>query len=639
MKKIISILLLIGYLPLFAQEDPAATQESEGTGLKEIIIEGNRIQVPFSQITRDIQVVTRKQIEELPVKSLNEVLAYVSGIDIRQRGPFGTQADISIDGGTSEQTIILINGVKLLDAQTAHNMMNVPVPLSAIDHIEVLRGAAARVYGINALTGAINIVTRKEKHSFITADVQGGSSLKHKDHDDGTGIYGGGSAAVTANIGDQKQTHLFAVSQDHYNGQRYNSASANSRLFYNGNYNFNSDNSLQLMAGYARSRFGANGFYAAPGDINSEELVRTSVFSISSKHQWGRVTVTPRISDRYGEDDYRYFKDDLGRARSQHYTNALMPELNAGVKTKIGTVGLGWESRIERISSSNIGRHHRSNHGAYAELRSHPGTKIRRSVGLYANYNTDFGWQFYPGADAAWLINTHWKISGNIGSGQRIPSFTDLYLNQLPGNIGNESLQPESAWNYQGNVQFNKGNLNTQVGYFYRNITGFIDWVRQDDTHPYSPVNFGRNKMQGLYIRTQQEFDFGNQRSLSYTFSYNYLHPDIATLPGDQSKYVLESLKHQFIAGIHYRLKRLSLQAENRWLKRELAGGYDVADIRINYQWPRFILYSEVSNLFNAEYREAGAVPMPLRWISVGIRVNISFLPDPAKRSAPVGVF
>src|SRR5690606_23168265 len=101
--------------------------------------------------------------------------SYISGVDIRQRGPFGTQTDISIDGGTSEQTLVLLNGVKMIDAQTAHNMMNIPVPLSAIDHIEVLRGAAARIYGINALTGAINIVTKKGTRSSVAADVQVGS--------------------------------------------------------------------------------------------------------------------------------------------------------------------------------------------------------------------------------------------------------------------------------------------------------------------------------------------------------------------------------------------------------------------------------------------------------------------------------
>src|SRR5690606_18256843 len=120
----------------------------------------------------------------------------------------------------------------------------------------------------------------------------------------------------------------------------------------NGNYDFDTKNSIQAMAGYARSYFGANGFYAAPGDRNSEELVKSSIFSLSSKHKWGNFMISPRISNRYGEDDYRYYKDDLSKGRSLHYTNALMLELNSSLKTDIGTFGFGWESRLEKINSS-----------------------------------------------------------------------------------------------------------------------------------------------------------------------------------------------------------------------------------------------------------------------------------------------
>lgn len=374
------------------------------------------------------------------------------------------------------------------------------------------------------------------------------------------------------------------------------------------------------MAGYARSHYGANGFYAAPGDLNSAEIVESSVFSLSSRHRFGNFILSPRISDRYGEDDYRYFKDDLSKARSLHYTNALMMELNGSLNTSIGTIGLGWESRLEKISSSNIGKHSRDNHGAYAELKTGIGPKLEGTIGLYANYNTDYDWQLYPGLDLAYQIDTHWKISGTVGSGERVPSFTDLYLNQLPGNIGNAEIQPESAWNYEANIQYNKKSLKIQTGYFYRSISDFIDWVRADASEPYSPVNFGKNKIHGIYGRIQQNFDLGAKQSLGYHISYNYLHPVIDRTTDTQSKYTLESLKHQFIAGINYTIHNLSFQLENRLLKRELAEAYDVADIRANYQIKNALVYLEVNNLFDAQYTEAGAVPMPTRWFGLGVR-------------------
>ncbi len=623
MKKAILSLGFLSTICIFAQQNNGGTDsEIRSTEVDEVLIQGNRLQTPFSEATRDIQVITQKQIEALPAKSLNEVLSYISGVDIRQRGPFGTQSDISIDGGTSEQTIVLINGVKMIDAQSAHNMMNLPIPLSAIDHIEVIRGAAARIYGINALTGAVNIVTKKGERLSVTADLLAGSSFQPKDEGDGSGIYAGNAAEVTGIFGTAQQNQLFSVAYSDYNGQRYNSAGKNTRVFYNGNYALNKNNSIQAMAGYIHNHFGANGFYAAPGDVNSEEVTKSSVFSLSSRHTFGNFTLSPRISDRYGEDDYRYFRDNLSKGRSIHYANALMLELNSSLKTGIGTFGFGVESRLEKINSSNIGEHERDNHGMYAELKTGFGERIKGTAGVYGNYNTDFGYQVYPGIDLAYLLNDYWKISANIGSGQRIPSFTDLYLNQRPGNVGNALLQPESAWNYEGNVQFNKGNVQFKTGYFYRTINEFIDWVRENPSQPYSPENLGQTQMQGIYARLQQDFKVTDTQSFGYDLSYNYLNPSFETSAEKQSKYILESLKHQVIAGIHYTINDFSFQIKNRLLKRELGDSYNVADVRLNYKVQDILLYSEVTNLFNASYVEAGAVPMPTRWFSFGVKLQ-----------------
>src|SRR5699024_10290040 len=280
----------------WAQEEKPSQLHHE---LDEVIIHGNRIEIPFVESARDIQIISQEQIAKMPVRSVNELLTYVGGLDVRQRGPFGGQADVSIDGGTFEQSLVLLNGIKLIDDQTAHIMMNIPVPIDAIERVEVLKGAAARIYGVNALTGAINIVTKKESTSFVSAHLYSGSSFKRKEEEDGSGIYGGGGLQLVGNYGDEQQNHLFALSQDSYNGQRYNTALNNSRFFYNGNYYLDNQHSVQALIGHIDNRFGANGFYAAPGDKDSEEIDKTTLFSLSSKHRWGDLTLMPRISHRY----------------------------------------------------------------------------------------------------------------------------------------------------------------------------------------------------------------------------------------------------------------------------------------------------------------------------------------------------
>jgi vitamin B12 transporter len=113
--------------------------------LEDAVVLSERLQIPVRQQNRNIQIITAEQIASMPVKSINEILSYVAGVDVRQRGPNGTQADIGIDGGTFDQTLVLVNGFKMSDPQTGHNMMNLPIPLEAIERIEILKGAATEL--------------------------------------------------------------------------------------------------------------------------------------------------------------------------------------------------------------------------------------------------------------------------------------------------------------------------------------------------------------------------------------------------------------------------------------------------------------------------------------------------------------
>lgn len=617
MKKFVLSIILFPCINLFSQDNIV---NDTLYNLSEVLIKGNRIEIPFNETTRDIQIINSNEISNLPVKSINELLSYTGGIDIRQRGPFGGQADISIDGGTFEQTLVLLNGIKLQDDQTAHIMMNLPLPIEAIERIEVIRGAAARIYGANALTGAVNIVTKKESTPFVMVSTYAGSSFKSKEEGDGKGTYNGGGIALTGNYGDSKQNHLLSVAQDSYNGQRYNTALNNTRFFYNGNYQFNTKHSIQALGSYIDNKFGANGFYAAPGDKDSEEIDKTSLFSISSKHRFGNLTLMPRVSNRYNKDDYRYFKHDLNTARSVHYTNAFMAEMNLNLSTFIGEFGIGWESRISNINSTNIGKHNRNNHGAYIEYKGKYWGRLITNIGVYLNYNSDYGWQAYPGLDLAYLLNDTWKISASIGSAQRLPSFTDLHLDQAPGNIGNPLLESEKAWQYEGALSYAIPHFQSKIGYFYRNISNFIDWVRENPERPYIPYNLGENKMKGIYARIKQDFTFKNSHKLGYQLSYHYLHPKMETVEEkDQSKYILENLKHQFILSLNYTYQNFGIQVQNRYHKRELNSSYTLVDLRTSYQINNLRIYADITNALNQSYREAGAVPMPPRWFSVGL--------------------
>lgn len=599
----------------------------ENEELEEVIIQENRLTIPFNQTTRNIQIITKEEIQKLPVSSINEVLSYVSGVDVRQRGPFGSQADVAIDGGSFEQTMVLWNGVKMSDAQTAHHSMNLPIPLVAIERIEILKGPAARIYGINALTGAINIVTKTQITDFVHVNAYVGSSFKDQEKGDGSGLYAGGGVQATAGLQAGKTNHLFSIAKEEYNGQRYNTASKNIKALYQGNANFNEKNTLNWFGGFVDNEFGANGYYAAPHDKESYEIVKTFMFSVGTMHKLSdHITIKPRISNRYNEDDYRFYRNDLSKARSLHYSNAAMFELNGAYRSDIGDFGLGYEMRSEDINSSNLGNHNRKNHGWYAEYKNMFFDKLLVNAGAYWNYNTDFGFQWYPGVDVAYLWNNHLKFQGSVGSSQRIPSFTDLYVNQRPGNIGNPNLDPESAWQYEVGIDYTKSDFKFSASAFQRVIDDFIDWTRISVDVPYQPQNLGQQNMRGIQARIKQDFEVSSNQKLSYSASYQYLSPkEEENATEIISKYKIESLKHQVILGIDYRYNDFSTQLQNRYVKREMNEGYFITDLRLQYQFATFQVYMQVTNLFNSTYKEVAAVPMPSRWLQLGFQYHLNY--------------
>lgn len=617
MKKI-TVVLFIAAQSVFAQN----TNDTIAIG--EVSILDNRLNTPLSKENRNIYVIDKTQIDKLPARTIQEVLQYATGVDLRQRGPFGSQADISMDGGSFEQTLILLNGVKVMDQQTAHNALNLPVPLEAVERIEVVRGPAARVYGNNSLTGVINIVTRQPKKTGVFAHTYIGTNFK-KDSEDTGKTFTNRGIQFGANLAKENHQHQLYATHDIGNGYRYNTAFENNKLYYQGNFKFNDENSLVASYGYVKNGFGANGFYAAPGDKESKEIVETTMVSLQSKHKLSdRWMLTPRIGYRYNFDDYRYFKHDLNRARSKHYSNAVTADINSTYRLNNGQIGVGVEYRNEQINSTSIKNHTRENVGFYAEYKTDLTDKLNVNVGTYVNYNSQYGWKAFPGIDASYAVTTNLKLVANAGTSQRIPSFNDLYLDQRPGNIGNSEINSEKAFQTELGFKYNKRNWNFNAYYFYRSITDFIDWVRLTTDEPWQANNFGDLKTHGFNTKVSYLTNLATNQSLRFSLSYAYLDPKFNNVDDAyNSKYIIESLKHQVINTLDYQLKNTTISLANRFNTRQSYKSYWITDVRLNHSFKHNIsVYVDAQNIFNTTYNEVGAIPLPSRWVSVGVKFN-----------------
>jgi vitamin B12 transporter len=156
-------IIKISFLPLTCSLLAAAplalnAQTKKQVQLHEVEVTEEKKEL-YSDLSRVVTVIKKDEIAGLPVQSLQDLLEYVMSVDLRQRGPNGVQADISIRGGTFDQIMILLNGINYTDPHTGHHNLNIPVDLESIDRIEILEGPGSRVLGPNAFSGAINIIT------------------------------------------------------------------------------------------------------------------------------------------------------------------------------------------------------------------------------------------------------------------------------------------------------------------------------------------------------------------------------------------------------------------------------------------------------------------------------------------------
>lgn len=575
----------------------------------------------FSQLTDNQKVIyQRAEIEKMPARNLNEVLSYIGGVQLSQRGAFGAQADISLLGGTFEQVAILINGIPMRDPQTGHHTLNLPIDLREVAYIEVFKGSASRIYGANALAGAINIVTRKAGDAGTELEVYGYKPTNNVDDSTANYLTGGGSL----NIGYKrnKSGHTIGLSMLESNGYRYNSANSQRRLSYAGDFHV-AKGTLRIMGGMLDNSFDANGYYAAPFDVESFERVKTyfggATYKVKLKNN---IRLMPSVYYRYNHDDYIFIKDQPEVYRNNHYSTTAGARIVAARNSKIGVTSIGLDSRTEIIRSNNLGKHERIFNGIFIEQNIEITKDFFASVGVNVQNNTDYGTNVYPGLELGYSLDKG-MLFASVGYGNRLPTYTDLYYTDR-GNNGNDTLQVEEATTYTLGYNRHGQFWNFSVSGFYRQTRDFIDFVRTSDTTKYSPQNFNNVDFRGIETSLVFTPENGSESGLnSARINYTYLNGTVQNIEGYQSRYALSHYKHQFNMQLTFLcMSKLYTTIGVRSLTffdETIANASPVIlDYRAKYSFKNSCFYIDVLNILNTEYTEKGTIPMPGRGVRIG---------------------
>ena len=635
------------------QTSSDSTVTNKQVMLDEVSVTGTRAPLTVSQQARMVTVLSREDIQAAPVQSVNDLLKYAVGVDVRQKGALGALTDVSIRGGNSEQITVLLNGINICDAQTAHNTFDFPVDISEIERIEVLEGPAGRVYGTSSLLGAINIVTKTPSSSSLSARVEGGS-------------YGYLAAGACANIAQGRWNNQLSGSFTRSDGylrnkaNRLNADYKTSKAFYQGNYN-DSQIAVRWHAGMSVKDFGANTFYAAKYDDQFEHTFKTFT-ALQAENKQGKFHIRPSIYWNRSMDRFELFRGAPQKyAYNYHRTDVYGVNLNAYFDWSLGRTAFGAELRHEELVSTNLGEKLERPHHIHGTDRNYTNginrtnlqfvlehniilSRFTLSAGVIAvkNSQADMNMRVYPGIDASYRMGNAWKVYASYNTSLRMPSFTELFYS-VGGHKADKHLKPEELSALEAGLKYNAHGISGKTSIFYNQQKNLIDWISDgtldaNGSPLWKSVNFGRINVVG--VEASLSFDcrtlMPSQRFLKqFSLAYCYLNQNEKEHKGITSKYVLEYVKNKMVANLQLNLWRnLDLGLNYRLLHR--MGGYidtnnqrhnyatyGILDTRLSWNTSKWTAFAAANNLLNRTYVDYGNVPQPGTWITAGVSIQM----------------
>ncbi len=560
------------------------------------------VPIAVGSVTRTLTVINRGQIDRLPVHSVADALRLVSAVDVRARGERGVQTDFAVRGANFGQMLVLVDGVRLNDAQSGHHNGDIPVPLDAVERIEILHGPGSSLFGADAFGGTINIITRDGADS-VSGVVQSGSF----------GLVAG-RGQMSARAGSVRQ--LFAAFVERSSGfmfeRGFATAGVTSRTAIGEHTRF--------LASYLWKDFGANGFY---GNAPSHEWTNQALLAAERRlGSWRGWQASGTGSYRTHGDHFLFDVRRPGVSENRHRTHAAIGSVRAS-RSVAGraSVAAGAELGADWIRSSNLGDHTTRRVSAFAEWRQAVGTTVQLDTSVRVDRYTEFGSAVSPSIGAGWWPASNVRLRASSGRAFRVPTFTERYYSD-PANWARPEVGAESSWGGESGIDvFVSDGWQVDATVFGRLDEDVIDWLRPDTSERWRTYNIRDVDTVGVELAVRRTLAAGAFVQAGYTF----LDVNAAAV-SQLSKYVLDYAPHGFVAAGSVPLpKRVQLAPRLEYRHRTRSTGesdYALLDVRLSRAFGRYDVRVEGTNLANASYQEVAGVSMPGRAFIVALAVR-----------------
>lgn len=597
-----------------APPDPSKVQTSQPAKNADEILPISQTVTVIGQLDPATEAESQRSNVALPVQpqrltldGVSQLLRDDASVDIEQRGGGGVQDDISIRGGSFEQTLVLLNGLRINDAETSHFNLDVPVPFEALGGAYVLHGAGSTLYGADAFSGVVNLTTLKP-----------GEGL-HLRLRAGVGSFGGNTQSAIASYARGSFSELLAGGRDFSEGfiadRDFRSEEASSETRLHSSFG---DSDI-LLAGSDRA-FGAAGFYG-----NYPSFEHTKAWFAALTQQINPKTQAA-LAYRRRTDVFILFRDQPQIYANQHIDSSWQGVVRREDDLRWHSTRLqyGLDANADQIDSTNLGQHGRNRGAGYLNARLNAFAGISTTLGVREEIFSGGLHEVVPSFAASRFFHDQFKARGAISRGFRIPTYTDLYYSD-PANRGNPHLKPESAWSYEGGADWYPS------AHWALSFTGFtsqgrnvIDYVRSSDTQPWQAENLTSLNLSGVEASAEFRPAAGQQ----IRFALTTLTGASSALNGLQSKYAFSYPVQNAVAewnGYWGRgvLNGLTLHERLRVVHRITGDLYPVVDSSVAYERGRIHPYLQMTNLSNSSYQEIVGVPMPGRSFVGGLELEL----------------
>jgi iron complex outermembrane receptor protein len=595
-----------------AQGSPVNTTDPSKNSVprheEQLVVTGSYEAVPLEETDRAVSTI---QVGQSPVSYRNwvDVLEQDASLDVQQRAP-GTSADLSIRGATFGETLILVNGLRLNDVQTGHNNLDIPFPFQSVQRVEVLKGSGSTMYGSDAMGGAVNFITAIPDRSEIRLGAGIGNW--------GTNQQSGALTLVRRQFGEQlsfvrELSTGFITNRDYRNLAIASETGINSPL-----------GRSDILLGISDRPYGAQGFY---GPYPSWE--RGKGWLAAWTQPIGKQT-SADFAYRRHTDEFILVRDNPSIYENNHVSTDYQAAVRRYEKIRENMrVYYGVEGLREHIDSTNLGTHTRDQGSLYASFDARALRRFSFNAGAREELYTGGRQVFSPSVSGSYWATGRVKLRASASHAFRLPTYTELYYTD-PVDLGNPNLKPESAWSYEGGVQFLiKRGVVVEAGVFNRRDRDVIDYVRSDPSLPYVAENIQNLNFTGAEVSLRWQLPRQQRIELSYTG----LHGRAASLYGLQSKYAFNYPVNAGVAtwwgkipgGFDSRFRVVGLQrrvTNPANLQAFDSTTYPLVEWTVGREFRFVTPYVQLTNLTDTKYQEIPGVPMPGRGVIAGMELR-----------------